>query len=246
MSLLTLIILGEGIIAVLKAIGKIVADAEFAYSAATVGNIIAAIAIIYFLYMLYFDWLNLHSHFGSIRQQIWAFLHFPFHLFLVLGLEGTSQVIIVRKLEEAVRRVANIFTSNFAEFNDDSSYTIDQLVNKFNETVENVWNYYPPNEAAITEVQNGLIQLHDAKDNQTQDDAMTEVLSTVITSIYETYGIELRENAQDLSSEQKLDKYSHVFRVLVSSPLLSTCFHSLTLPTSSSISSVLSVLQFFS
>jgi hypothetical protein len=238
-----LIILGEGIIAVLKVIAKIV-NAEFAYSAATVGNITAAIAMIYFLYMLYFDWLNLHHHFGSIRQQIWAFLHFPFHLFLVLGLEGTSQVIVVRKLEEAITRVTNIFVSSFAEFTDDSSYTIDDLVNKLNETVDGIWKSYPPPESVFFEVQNGLIELHDAKDNQTQETAVTDVLFTTMTSLFETYGIELREKAQDMSSEDKFEKYGHVFRVLVSSPFSPHCPScSLTTQTSSSISSPPSALQ---
>lgn len=54
--------------------------------------------------MLYFDSLT-REHFGSIRQQIWAFLHFPFHVALVLFLEGTSQFVIWHKMVEAARYV---------------------------------------------------------------------------------------------------------------------------------------------
>jgi hypothetical protein len=49
--------------------------------------------------MLYFDSLT-REHFGSIRQQIWAFLHFPFHVALVLFLEGTSQFVVWHKMVE--------------------------------------------------------------------------------------------------------------------------------------------------
>lgn len=42
--------------------------------------------------MMYFDWIS-EEHMGTIRQQIWSFLHFPLHLCLVLGLEGTNQFV---------------------------------------------------------------------------------------------------------------------------------------------------------
>ncbi|TVY43268.1 hypothetical protein LSUB1_G000922 [Lachnellula subtilissima] len=216
MSLLTLIILGEGIIIIFKSIGKIVKQ-ENAYTSATVGNIIAAVVLIYFLYMLYFDWLNIHDHFGSIRQQIWTFLHFPFHLFLVLSLAGTSQVIIVRKLAEAVAILSDKFTSGFAKFNDDSvEYSIDDLVSTFNTTIQNIFVTYPPTfTSTITEVQDGLEQLRHATTNSTQDDALTDVLSTVINSIYESYGVELSEkDTANLTSAEQNEKYAHVFEVL--------------------------------
>lgn len=51
----------------------------------TVADILCAILILYFLYMLYFD--NLSNERGAVRQQLWAFLHFPLHLALVLAVE---------------------------------------------------------------------------------------------------------------------------------------------------------------
>lgn len=57
--------------------------------------------------MLYFDWLN-RSQFGSIRQQIWAFLHFPFHLALVFLVEGAAQFIRWRKVVEVIRLVSKL------------------------------------------------------------------------------------------------------------------------------------------
>jgi hypothetical protein len=51
--------------------------------------------------MLYFDFLP-KGHFGSIRQPIWAFLHFPFHLALVLFMEGLAEFVIWHKMVEVI------------------------------------------------------------------------------------------------------------------------------------------------
>lgn len=39
---------------------------------------------------------------GGIRRELWAFLHFPFHLALVLLVEGAAQFIVWRKVVEVV------------------------------------------------------------------------------------------------------------------------------------------------
>lgn len=60
--------------------------------------------------MIYFDWM-MHSQFGVLREEIWAFLHFPFHLALVFLVEGTSQFIIWRKVVEVIRYVLSLSPS---------------------------------------------------------------------------------------------------------------------------------------
>lgn len=42
--------------------------------------------------MLYFDYNPRNVHYGTIRQQIWTLLHFPFHLAIVLTVEGLRQL----------------------------------------------------------------------------------------------------------------------------------------------------------
>jgi hypothetical protein len=108
MSLLTLIILGEGIIVICKSISKIVKN-EYLWTASVVGQIVSAVAIIYFLYMLYFDRLH-EEHFGSIKQQIWSFLHFPLHIVLVLVLQGVSLLIIWRQAVESLDAIDSDWT----------------------------------------------------------------------------------------------------------------------------------------
>ncbi|KAK5137359.1 hypothetical protein LTR08_008937 [Meristemomyces frigidus] len=82
MSLLTLIILGEGVMALAEKCQVLVRSGVFQFTASIIGNIISAILTLYFIDMLYFDWIQ-EEHFGTIRQQLWALLHFPLHLLLV-------------------------------------------------------------------------------------------------------------------------------------------------------------------
>ncbi|KAF7195204.1 hypothetical protein HII31_03410 [Pseudocercospora fuligena] len=95
MSLLTLIILGEGIMGLAKACQKISKISIFHFWPSVIGAIICAVLILYFIYMLYFDWVE-EEHFGSIREQVWSFMHFPLHLFLVLAVEGVAQAVAWR------------------------------------------------------------------------------------------------------------------------------------------------------
>jgi hypothetical protein len=54
--------------------------------------------------MLYFHWMN-RTYFGSFRDGLWALIHFPFNLSLVLQMEGAAQFILWRKVVEVVRQV---------------------------------------------------------------------------------------------------------------------------------------------
>ncbi|PMD22752.1 hypothetical protein NA56DRAFT_73563 [Hyaloscypha hepaticicola] len=108
MSLLTLIILGEGVMTIVQKLAWIIQN-ENAWDGPTIGTIVAATSIIYIFYMLYFDALP-DYHFGSIRQQFWAFLHFSFHLFLVLFLEEMAQFVTWFKMNE----VANALISQIS------------------------------------------------------------------------------------------------------------------------------------
>jgi len=55
--------------------------------------------------MLYFDRMQ-EEHFGSIKQQLWSFLHFPLHTVLVLVLQGVSLLIIWRQAVESINTLS--------------------------------------------------------------------------------------------------------------------------------------------
>lgn len=138
MSLLTLIILGEGIIGVARKCQMIVKSNDgLVFSASTVGNILCAVLILYFIYMIYFDWLE-EDHFGTIRQQIWSFLHFPLHVALVLAVEGVAQCITWRAAVERTNEIYNDYivwnnttpTTPASEFNN--------IANEINSTARKI------------------------------------------------------------------------------------------------------------
>ncbi|KAK5120948.1 hypothetical protein LTR85_005732 [Meristemomyces frigidus] len=116
MSLLTLIILGEGVMGLAEKCQVIVKSDLFEFTASIIGNIISGILILYFLYMLYFDWIQ-EEHLGDVRQQVWAFLHFPLHLVLVLAVEGAAQSLSWRAgVEESNFLVTQQSSWNFTTF----------------------------------------------------------------------------------------------------------------------------------
>lgn len=108
MSLLTLIILGEGLIGIAKHTQILASYAIFSFEVSNAASLVSAVLIFYFIYMLYFDWMD-EDHFGSIRQQIWSFLHFPFHFALVLTIEGVNQSIMWRAAMVAAGKLYKVY-----------------------------------------------------------------------------------------------------------------------------------------
>ncbi|PGH35569.1 hypothetical protein GX50_01550 [[Emmonsia] crescens] len=84
---MTLIVLGEGVVGMTKAATRI-AQGAAKITKSSIGLIICYILIIYFIYTIYFDQIS-EERFGSIRQQIWAILHFPLHMGILLTIEGS-------------------------------------------------------------------------------------------------------------------------------------------------------------
>lgn len=127
MTLLTLIILGEGLIGISKQSQSISQYDFFSFQPSNVATIVCAVLVFYFVYMLYFDWIE-EDHFGSIRQQIWAFLHFPFHLSLALAIEGVNQCIMWRAATVATNELYNLYT------NEDFEGPAEVIANRWNTT----------------------------------------------------------------------------------------------------------------
>ncbi|OCL03444.1 hypothetical protein AOQ84DRAFT_302786, partial [Glonium stellatum] len=158
MSLLTLIILGEGIIVVCKSISKIVKN-YYIFTAPVIGQIISAVLIIYFLYMLYFDRLR-SNHFGTIKQQIWAFLHFPLHITLVLVLEGVSNFVTWR---QAIQSLDIVWSDLDFDFFNRTYNDASELIDQVNGTAwADVFDYVPKGvdfSSELSEVNSALVEI---------------------------------------------------------------------------------------
>ncbi|KAM0328230.1 hypothetical protein ACHAQA_005639 [Verticillium albo-atrum] len=99
MSLLTLIIFGEGVAIACGAVSSVVESGHDAWTSKTIGVVTAAVSTIYLVFMVYFDWMR-HLHLPQWRQLSWTLLHFPLHLCMTLFMEGAAQFIIFWKIAE--------------------------------------------------------------------------------------------------------------------------------------------------
>ncbi|KAF2177234.1 hypothetical protein K469DRAFT_603999 [Zopfia rhizophila CBS 207.26] len=93
MSLLTLIVIGEGAIGVTKTVSRMMGKSGLDVESCFL--VMCIILILVLLWALYFDNFP-HGHYGTIRQQIWSLLHFPFQLAVVGVVEGSQQVALAR------------------------------------------------------------------------------------------------------------------------------------------------------
>ncbi|KJZ71138.1 hypothetical protein HIM_09492 [Hirsutella minnesotensis 3608] len=109
-SLLTVLIMGDGIIDLAKEVLIIVKNAN-AWDAMTVGLLAAAAATTYSIFLIYFDWMKGRYYLPAIRQQLWASLHLPFHLALALHIQSFTQWLLWSKFWTAFNQPI-IFYSN--------------------------------------------------------------------------------------------------------------------------------------
>ena len=136
LGLLTLIILGEGIIGLCASVGKIGGDGIF--TSDVIGMVISSVCIIYFIWMLYFDQEET-NHVGTIRQQFWTLLHFPFHICVLLTVEGLNRFSVWVKLIDTVTPLETVLSnlSPSGLFNEaaPTGENLTQTVELLNETV---------------------------------------------------------------------------------------------------------------
>jgi hypothetical protein len=155
------------------------------------------------------------EHFGTIRQQIWAFLHFPFHLSLVLLMEGINQFVIYRHVTEDID---SIFGPLDALPDDASQLDYWTLLNStFYDTVNVFW---PKNNdtAIISEVLDALDILDPTKNINVTTEKLTEASDTVLVELFklvvEDYGFEPPENVAGLSFDNQLNAFTDIFTLI--------------------------------
>ncbi|KAJ5052123.1 uncharacterized protein L3040_001882 [Drepanopeziza brunnea f. sp. 'multigermtubi'] len=187
MSLLTLIILGEGIIAFSKSIATIT-EQEENWNGPLLLTIGMAVIIVYFIYMIYFDWIN-RNHFGSFREGLWALLHFPFHLALVLLLEGAAQFIVWRKVVEVVRSVNELFLEVQESFKGNTSTAFAELLSN---TTNEVFERFPPVfTRTLMESSKAITAIGSSTFNSPQQrEEVTTLFAVIQDSIFDNFKIE--------------------------------------------------------
>ncbi|KAM0344253.1 hypothetical protein ACHAPU_007779 [Fusarium lateritium] len=96
MGLLTVIVVGDGIITICRSVVTIVESPD-AWNSQTIGIVTASATAIYAVFLIYFDWMK-SPYLPKFRQQIWTLLHYPLHLALCLFVQGFTQLLIWTKI----------------------------------------------------------------------------------------------------------------------------------------------------
>jgi len=167
------------------------------------------------------------EHFGTIRQQIWAFLHFPFHMALVLLMEGINQFVIWRHAVE-------VLTGVFGPINDlPSTATAADFFDSINQTVyDTLYTFWPTTNdtSIIDEISNALYQISPAANatgNVTAEqfiEAADSVTIELFKIVVEDFGFSAPggEAVNGLSFDDQLNAYYSVFTLI-----FGPCFWSL-------------------
>lgn len=121
----------------------------------------------YFVYQIYFDWKR-HLHLPPVRQLIWVFLHFPFHLALTLFVEGSSQFIIWWKILEVLFGFDDILNSVLSPGDDPNfNVTTSWFVNALNTSVNDIFDegFSPKYYDTVTDINDALQKLSTLPDS---------------------------------------------------------------------------------
>ena len=197
LGLLTLIILGEGIIGLCSSIQKVGSDLHFGSD--IVGMIIAGIVIIYCLWMLYFDQLET-KRVGTLRQQLWIMTHFPFHVAILLTVEGVSQLCVWRKWTDLVRALTEKLTPlAHQDYAQESAYLTGVMADFFQPFQENSGQrkLTPPD---LTE---HLASLTAAKDSDEAWEAKSSIVAHALNFAAESFGIEPPEHSKETAENEE-------------------------------------------
>ncbi|KAJ9635620.1 hypothetical protein H2204_005794 [Knufia peltigerae] len=207
-GLITLIIMGEGIIGITKSISKILQNA--ANTAASVfGITISAVLLLYFVWILYFDQID-HDRFGTIRQQVWAILHFPLHTALILVSEGSATLIlwkaIIRYLVEALAiqvQATDMVSSTNAEV---AGY-IEKQLKTFVHHFKNETLFRLDVESFINSSLTDIRQLP-ANDSSGRNDTIVGIRDDMFNLVFGAFGIEV--NQEDTTWDPQLSIFDTV------------------------------------
>lgn len=212
LGLLTLIILGEGIIGLCSAIRRVSIDGSF--SSDIIGLIICGVLIIYFMWMLYFDQIET-ERVGTLRQSIWTLLHFGYHGSVLFVVEGVNQLSVWRKVYDVVFKFETDFYAVI------STNTTDINIEALNETVNKSYERFEESQWVTPNITSYLdILKASLADNNTLssagDDAAYNITNAVSTWIFESFDVQVPKEAQYLDKNAQAEAlYSRFLTVFL-------------------------------
>lgn len=161
---------------------------------------------------MYFDQVD-HKRFGTIRQQFWALCHFPFHVSLVLLMEGTSRFVTWRNALEVVKTITAEYEIIYAKFNTtaDIGNALDTYSTKLLSSVKA--------DLTVYNVTSFISDIKKEKDPQSEKalSAVTGLLGTLINATFKFFKIQASKRTAKTDDKKvknpiaELDKVVKVF-----------------------------------
>jgi hypothetical protein len=201
----------------------------------------ASAALIYIIFQLYFDWMH-DEHNMSVQHQVWwTSLHLPFHITLVLLLEGSNQAIIWARVAETVKTSLQKMIDVVDKLPDIP--TSEQVSDALGNVVKPFLKKYQPAEvletwSAVNETLAHIAELPEyiwSEESIPDDDEnmvhwandLLELCYTMVNAVYNSFGIEAEvedEHGTESAEQnehlqaQALEALNQRFRLVVSGP----------------------------
>jgi hypothetical protein len=170
--------------------------------------------------MLYFDCLQ-EEHFGTIKQQVWASLHFPLHIILVLVLQGVSLLIMwlvaMMGLGRIDARFRAVETTNLSGVFLNGTHFVTELRSQIDTYLWNTITKGVDASSARETWNSSLAVLSTSYDsvqrdatNQTAQNLMTSSLNTAetaaIQTLFDSLGVSVPKDAPSGVKKKVFDK----------------------------------------
>ncbi|KAL6792179.1 hypothetical protein GGI42DRAFT_364747 [Trichoderma sp. SZMC 28013] len=193
--LLTVIILGESIVVLSDKVVIIVENPD-SWDASIIGILIAGVATTYMVFLIYWDWMKT-AYLPPLRQMLWTLVHFPFHLALVLFMQGFTQFIQWSKVID----VLNNLSTNWIFFDPEklAHTTSAKVQQNLTDELTKFENLYPPTYVNTIE----LIQ--EALGN----------ITDIPNSFWAKLGKAQTDDNYELPDDDSLETFSNLFAGLI-------------------------------
>ncbi|KAJ4391875.1 hypothetical protein N0V93_005495 [Gnomoniopsis smithogilvyi] len=163
LNLLTLIILGEGIIELAKDVALIEHNLGWQPWSARMWMVFTCgVAVIYIIFQVYFDWMH-PNDMASRRKLVWALVHAPFHFTLLLVMEAVNQLIVWWRIMEILKQnSADIFSAlGSRQSPADAAPTSEEVARRLNETATDILDRFIASENMREIMDNVMGRLND-------------------------------------------------------------------------------------
>ena len=178
--------------------------------------VVCAAALVYIIFQIYFDWIHEghHNAMCESHQVWWASVHLPFHVALVLLLEGSIQFVswrrILQTIQASIRKLEGSLTQLKSPTSKDVSNALSSVIYPF------LQQYKPPDAYEtyqdVRDTLENVAKIDDdfwTQSNYTLSnpvfkeftDDVRELSSTMANAIYYAFGIELPEEDDDAAGQ---------------------------------------------